>query len=84
MTSRNIAATFDISLAGDKLHVKRHFGIPEGAIDLDITFKPSKDRTLMTVLDIHIESAEIAIRHLQDLLDAARKSQAETPTHPSA
>lgn len=83
MSSKPFQNTFDVSLTGgDTIHVKRHFDFVEGSIDLDITFKPS-DRLSMSMLDIHIASLDIAMHHLRQLLDRAKASKSEGPTHPA-
>ncbi|MFG5778009.1 hypothetical protein ACFIQF_13120 [Comamonas sp. J-3] len=59
---------FDISVVGDKIRVRRTLVLPQGSIDLDLTYKHTTPREQLTLQQIHESSVDIAIRHLQSLL----------------
>ena len=62
-------ADFEVSLDGDKVRVKREFVFNDGAsIDLDISFTPRGGKLGASLLDLHRESIQIAIQHLQSLV----------------
>jgi hypothetical protein len=84
MTKATFQNTFDVSLpGGGDIQVRRHFDVAEGSIDLDITFKPTEDRLSLSMLDIHMASLNIAIHHLQQMLEKAKATKQAGPAHPT-